>query len=114
MGENNRISRKSLRKVTNVKINYSHFSQAFLTAAKDGLVVSSTRLLALPAFLASAKATSSKFFGLEHEDGILNDKLELWLYSAKCEVAPETEIQKKCIKTNFDRKFSIEFKNRTC
>ena len=92
--------------------------QAFLRAAKDGLVVSSTRLLALPAFLASAvgaKATSSEFFYLEHEDGILDDKLELWLYSAKSEVAPETEIQKKkCIKTNFDRKFSIEFKTRTC
>ena len=84
--------------------------QAFLTAAKNGLVVSSTRLLALPAFLASAKATSSKFFGLEHEDGILNDKLELWLYSAKCEVAPETEIQKNALKPNLIENSQLNLK----
>ena len=110
-GEHNRISRTSLRNVTNVKMNDSQFLQAFLTAAKDGWVVSSTRLLALPAFLASAvgaKATSSEYFGLKHENGRLDDKLELWLYSAKFEVAPETEIQKKCIKPNYDRKLSLK------
>ena len=46
--------RNSLCKVTNVKFDDNQFLQAVLPAAKDGLGVSSARLLALPAFLASA------------------------------------------------------------
>ena len=63
----------------------------------SGLSISCARLLALPTFLISAvgaKATSNEFFGFEHVDGTNNDPLELWLESAKCEVAPKTKAQK--------------------
>ena len=48
-----KLLRNLLCKVTNVKMDDSQFLQAVLPAAKDGLGVSSARLLALPAFLAS-------------------------------------------------------------
>ena len=50
----------------------NQFLQAVLPAAKGDLGVSSARLLALPAFLASAvraKDALSEIFGLEHVDG---------------------------------------------
>ena len=50
----------------------NQFLQAVLPVAKKGLGVSSARLLALPAFLASAvgaKDAWSGIFGLEHVDG---------------------------------------------
>ena len=59
--------------------------------------MSSARLLALLAFLASAvgaKATLSEIYGLEHEDGTFYGELKLWLDSAKREVAPENGSQK--------------------
>ena len=59
--------------------------------------MSSARLLVLTAFLISiegAKATLNEIFGLEHEVGKNNNALETWYGSAKCEVAPEIEIQK--------------------
>ena len=49
-----KLKRKSLRKVTKMKMDNNQFLQAVLLAAKGGLAVSSARLLALPAFLASA------------------------------------------------------------
>ena len=51
-----------------MKMDDNQFLQAVLPAAKGGLGVSSARLLALPAFLASAvgaKDALSKIFGLE-------------------------------------------------
>ena len=56
----------------------NQFLQAVLPAAKGGLVVSSARLLTLPAFLASAvgaKDALSENFGLEHVDGIMMMRL---------------------------------------
>ena len=44
----------SLCKVTNMKMDDNKFLLAVLPAGKGGLGVSSARLLALPAFLASA------------------------------------------------------------
>ena len=49
-----KLLRNSLCKVTNVKMDDNKFLQAVLPAAKGGLGVFSARLLALPAFLASA------------------------------------------------------------
>ena len=63
----------SLYKVTNVKMDDNQFLHVVLLAAKSRLGVSSARLLALSAFLASAvgaKKALSKIFGLEHGDGI--------------------------------------------
>ena len=57
----------------------NQFLQAVLPAAKGGLGVSSTRLLTLPAFLASAvgaKDALSQIFGLEHVDGTYDDALK--------------------------------------
>ena len=53
------------------------------------LGVSSARLLALPAFLASAvgvKDALSEIFGLEHVDGTYDDALKRWFvtFARKC------------------------------
>ena len=87
----------SLCKVTYVKIDDNQFLQAVLPAALGGLGVSTARLLALPAFLASAvgaKDALSKIFGLEHVDGTYDDALKRWFELGKIEMAPENEIQK--------------------
>ena len=76
-----KLLRNSLCKVTNVKMDDNQFLQAVLHAAKGGLGVSSARLLAVPAFLASAvgvKDALSKIFGLEHVDGTYDDALKRW------------------------------------
>ena len=52
----------------------NQFLQAVLPAAKSGLGVSSSRLLALPTFLAlavGAKYTLNEIFGLEHVEHVL-------------------------------------------
>ena len=70
---------------------------AVLPAAKCGLGVSSARLLALPAFLASAveaKNALSEFLGLENLDGTYDDAPKRWFELGKIEMAPENEIQK--------------------
>ena len=57
----------------------NQFLEAVFPAAKGGLGVSSARLLALPAFLASAvgaKDALSDIFGLEHVDGTYDDALK--------------------------------------
>ena len=57
-----------------------------------GLGVSSARLLALPAFLAStvgAKDALSEIFGSEHVDGTYDDALKWWFEFGKIEMAPE-------------------------
>ena len=72
----NKLLSNSLCKVTNVKMDDNQFLQAVLSAAKGGLGVSSARLLALPAFLASAVGAQdalSKIFGLEHVNGTYDD-----------------------------------------
>ena len=79
-------------------MNDSQFLQAVLPAAKGDLGVSFRYPTSLTRFLASAvgaKATLSEIFGLEHEDGTYNDTSELRFDLAKCEAAPENEIQKK-------------------
>ena len=79
-----KLLRNSLCKVTNEKMDDNQFLQAVLPAAKGGLGVSPARLLALPAFLASAvgaKDAMSKIFGLEQVDGTYDD-LE-WLRKMK-------------------------------
>ena len=56
-----------------MKMDDNQFLQVVLLAGKSSLGVSSARLLALSAFLAStvgAKKALSKVFGLEHGDGI--------------------------------------------
>ena len=61
-----------------MKIDENQFLQAVLPAAEGGLGVSSARLLALPAFLASsvgAKNDLCEIFGLEHVDGTYDDAL---------------------------------------
>ena len=73
-----KLLRNSLCKVTNVKKDDNQFLQAVLPETKGGLGVSSARLLALPAFLASsvgAKNALSKTFGLEHGEGTYDDAL---------------------------------------
>ena len=80
-----------------MKMDVNQFSQAVLPAAKGGLGVSSARLLASRAFLASAvgaKDALSEIFDLEHVDGIYNDALERWFELGKIEMAPKNEIQK--------------------
>ena len=92
-----KLLRNSLCKVTNVKMDDNQFLQAVLPAAKCGLDVSSARLLALPAFLASAvgaKDALSEIFGLEHVDGTYDDALKRWFELGKTEMAPENEVQK--------------------
>ena len=82
----------------------NQFLQAVLPAAKGGLGVSSARLLAVPAFLASelgAKDAWSKIFGLEHVDGTYDDALKRWFELGKIEMAPEKEIQKKIGRSQF-------------
>ena len=74
--------------------------------------VSSARLLALPAFLASAvgaKDALSKIFGLEHVDGTYDDALKRWFDLGKFETAPENEIQKKLDEANFEREIADSF-----
>ena len=82
------------------------FLQAVLPAAKGGLGVSSARLLALPAFLASAvgaKDALSEIFGLEHVDETYDDALKRWFdLGKKIEMAPENEIQKNWTEPIFD------------
>ena len=59
----------------------NHFLQAVLPAAKGGFDVSSARLLALPAFLASAieaKDALSEIFGLEHVNRTYDVALKRW------------------------------------
>ena len=59
-----------------MKMDDNQFLQAVLSAVKGGLGVSSARLLALPAFLASAVGAQdalSKIFGLEHVNGTYDD-----------------------------------------
>ena len=61
-----------------MKMDENQFLQAVLPAAKGGFGVSSARLLALPAFLASAvgaKDAMSQIFGLEHVDETYDDAL---------------------------------------
>ena len=100
-----KLLRNSLCKITNVKMDDSQFLQAVVPAAKGGLGVSSARLLALPAFLASAvgaKDALSELFGLEHVDGTDDDALKRWFELGKIEMAPENEIQKNWTEPNFD------------
>ena len=99
-----KLLRNSLCKVTNVKMDDNQFLQAVLPAAKGGLGVSSARLLALPAFLASAGAKDalSEIFGLEHVDGTYDDALKRWFDLGKIEMAPENEIQKNWTEPIFD------------
>ena len=92
-----KILRNSLCMVTYVKLDDNQFSQAVLTAGKGGLGVTSARLLALRAFLASAvgaKDALSEFFGLEHVDGTYDDALKRWFELGKIEMAPENDPQK--------------------
>ena len=88
----------------------NHFLQAVLPAAKGGLGVSSARLLALPAFLASAaeaKNALSKIFGLEHVDGTYEDALKPWFELGKIEMAPENVIQKNWTEPIFDSEIAV-------
>ena len=85
-----KLVRISLCKVTNVKMDDNQFLQAVVPAAKGSLGVSSARLLALPAFTASAvgaKDALSKIFGLEPMMMRLNGGLNLeklkWLRKMK-------------------------------
>ena len=87
----------------------NQFSQAVLPAAKGGLGVSSARLLALPAFLASAVETKdalSEIFDLEHVDETYDDALKRWFEFGKIEMAPENEIQKNWTVPIFDNEIA--------
>ena len=80
-----------------MKMDDNQFLQAVFPAAKGGLGVASARLLALPAFLASAvgaKDALSEIFGLEHVNGTYDDALKRWFDLGKIEMALENEIQK--------------------
>ena len=87
-----KLLKNSLCQVTNVKTDDNLFLQGVLTAAKGGLGVSSGRVHALPAFLASAlgaKNALSEIFGLEHVDGTFDDALKWWFELGKKELAPK-------------------------
>ena len=80
-----------------MKTDDNQVLQAVLPAAKGGLGVSSGRLLALPAFLASAvgaKNGLSEIFGSENVDETYDDAFKRWFGLKKIEMAPENEIQK--------------------
>ena len=99
------LLRNSLCKVTNVKIDDNQFLQAVLPAAKGGLGNSSARLLALPAFVASAvgaKDALSEIFGLDHVAGTYDDARKRWFELGKIEMDPENEIQKNWEEPIFD------------
>ena len=67
--------------------------------------VSSARLLAFPAFLASAvgaKDALGEVFGLEHVDGTYDDALKRWFELGKIEMALENEIQNHWTEPIFD------------
>ena len=73
------VSKKFVMQGRYVKMDDNQFSQAVLPAAKVGLGVSSARLLALPAFLASAvgaKDAWNEIFCLERVDETYDDALE--------------------------------------
>ena len=93
-----KLLRNSLCKITNVKMDDNQFLQAVLPAAAKGcLRVFSARLLASPAFLASAVGANQQWeqiFGLEDEDGTYDDALDWWFELGKTEMAPKNEIQK--------------------
>ena len=92
-----KLLRNSLCKVTNVEMDENQFLQAVLPAAKGGLGISSARLLALPAFLAStveAKDALSEIFGLQHVDGTYDDALKRWFELGKIEMAPKMKSKK--------------------
>ena len=101
-----KLPRNSLSKVINVKKDDNQFLQAVLPAAKGGLGVSSARLLALLAFLASAisaKDALSEIFGLEHVDGTYDDDaLTRWFELGKFEMARENKIQNNWTEPIFD------------
>ena len=103
------LLRNSLCKVTNVKMDYNQLLQAVLPAAKGGLGVYSARLLALPAFLASAvgaKDALSEIFSLEHVDGTHDDALKRWFELGKIEIVSENEVQKNWTEPIFDSKIA--------
>ena len=86
-----KLLKNSLCKFTNVKLDDNQFLQAVPPAAKGGFGVSSVRLLALPAFLASAvgaKNALSEIFGLEHVERTYDDALKWWFELGKIEMAP--------------------------
>ena len=88
-----------------MKMDDNQFLQAVFPAAKGVLGVSSARLLALPAFLASAvgaKDALSEIFGLELVDGTYDDALKRWFEFGKIEMAPQNEIQKNWTEPIFD------------
>ena len=73
----------------------NQFLQAVLPAAKGGLGVSSARLLALAASLASAvgaKIALSEIFVFEHVDVTYDVARKRWFELEKIEMAPENEI----------------------
>ena len=94
-----------------MKMDNNQFLQAVRAAAKDGLGVSSARLFALFAFLASAvgaKNALSEIFSWEHGDGTYDDALERWFKLEKTEMAPENEIQKNWTEPIFDSQIWID------
>ena len=83
----------------------NQFLQAVLPAAKVGSDVFSARLLALPAFLASAvgaKNVWSEIFGLEHVNGSYDDALKGWFELGEIEMAREYETHKNWKEPIFD------------
>ena len=90
-----------------MRMDDNQFLQAVLPPAKAGLGVSSARLLALPAFVASAvgaKKALSVIFGLKHVDGNYGDALKRWFEVGKTEMAPDNEKQTNWTETFFDSK----------
>ena len=80
-----------------MKMDVNQFLQAVLPAAKGGLGVSSPRLLALPALLASAvgaKDALCEIFGLEHVDGTYDDALKRWFELGKTEMLRKMKSKK--------------------
>ena len=75
----------------------NQFLQAVLLATKGGSGFSSARLLALPAFLASAigaKNVLSKIFGLDHVDETYGDALKWWFGLRKIGMSPKNKTKK--------------------
>ena len=95
-----KLRRNSLCKMTNVKLGDNQCVPAVRPAAEGGLGVSSARLLALPAFLASALGAKNALregYGLELADGIYDDALKWLFHIGKIEMDPTNEIQKNTL-----------------
>ena len=94
--EYDNIQRKALSKITNLNVTETNFEQACLPGKWGGLGLSSARVLAVPAFLASVSGAVDRIrniFGETHEDSSMNSALQTRFKLAKSQEAPFSRMQ---------------------